>query len=87
MLDTLLRNATILAGILLTRMDWQLIETAPKDGTMFLFDAPDLECGVSIGYYKKELRSGFDGKKIPSHITKPKYWMLIPVPPVEQTGG
>ena len=65
-----------------TPSGWQDIATAPRDGSMFLFNAPDMECGVSIGYYDStRLRLGLDGKPIGPHVSKPTHWMPLPEPP------
>lgn len=63
---------------------WRDWDSVPNDGTDFLFNAPDLECGVSIGYIdKSELRSSFDGKKIGYWVTKPTHWQPLPKGPNE----
>lgn len=62
--------------------EWQPIETAPKDGTQFLFNAPDLECGSSIGQIiNGVVCSSWDGKPLGVWVTKPTHWMPLPDPP------
>lgn len=62
--------------------DWQPIETAPKNGTDILVDAPDVVSGCTIVYWKKPgWRLTFDGKLFRSDVTQPKFWHPLPEPP------
>jgi hypothetical protein len=67
-------------------MTWQPIATAPKDDWKgFLIDAPDTAAGCTMATFENgELVSLWDGKPFGRHITKPKYWMPLPVPPGEK---
>jgi len=64
-------------------MEWQPIETAPKDGADFLFNAPQVVSGCSIGFYDKHGRLclTYDGREIGIHVTPPTHWMPLPTPP------
>jgi hypothetical protein len=58
-------------------MKYLPIETAPQDGTQFLFDAQELEAGWSIGFFENGvLLSAWNGKPVVN--TKPKYWTPLP---------
>lgn len=61
---------------------WLPIETAPKDGTQFLFNAPQMDCGLSIGEFNAgRLCSAFDGKVLGDWVTPPTHWMPLPAAP------
>lgn len=63
-------------------MEWKPINTAPKDGTQFLFNAPQMQCGCSIGeFIEGFLCSSFDGRKLGDWVTAPTHWMPLPEPP------
>lgn len=65
-------------------MEWQPIETAPKDGTQFLFTAPQMKCGVSIGEFSNGiLVSSFNGYPLGDWVTPPTHWMPLPHPQKE----
>lgn len=75
-------------------MEWQRIETAPKDGTCVLLYAnwSDGECGQFVGSYvqgrgsgpygdfvwKEQSGSSIAAERIVSH------WMPLPAPPTTQ---
>lgn len=80
-------------------MNWQPIETAPKDGTEVLLWYPDLRRGMHFGRWHDEARVEF-GKEVSStrrwlagdimlmelHSGKtfePTHWMLIPDAPTK----
>lgn len=66
---------------------WKPIETAPKDGTTFLFDAPDLEDRMSLAFYRDgRLVLALNGKPLGSHITPPRLWHPLPTPPERPEG-
>lgn len=61
---------------------WLPIETAPKDGTQFIFNAPQMDCGLSIGeFIAGRLCSSFNGKVLGDWVTPPTHWMPLPAPP------
>ena len=61
---------------------WQDIATAPKDGTDFLVDVPDIVCGVTIAYLQRgKLHLTLNVKPFQPHVTMPKFWMPLPPPP------
>jgi hypothetical protein len=60
-------------------MNWQPIDTAPKDGTRFLFSNGKI---VGTGFYIKGhifAADSWQGER----DTIPKYWMPLPSPPVD----
>lgn len=62
-------------------MEWQPIETAPKDGTDFLIDCENTVCGWTAATYEDGvLVSLWDGRPFADHVTKPKFWMKIDPP-------
>ena len=66
----------------MTAQEWKPIETCPRDGSQFLANAPDLECGVSIMFFERgRIRSAFNGMPLAPHITQPTKWMPLPPPP------
>lgn len=78
-------------------MDWQPIDSAPKDGRFVLLHVPHgLDCGVvTVGTYWKETDRGDDGRFLPgnwdgwlgmdsdilSSWCEPTHWMPLPAPP------
>lgn len=63
-------------------MEWQPIETAPKDNTEVLLGRPD---GLfMIGFYRD---GAWDDGDYRDHETWPTHWMPLPTPPqlVENT--
>lgn len=71
-------------------MDWQPIETAPKDGTSVLLFPGD-SVDITIGWFSKEFSSSPGvWKSIEKEsnydilvpiIIKPTHWMPLPEPP------
>lgn len=60
-------------------MEWQLIETAPKDGTVVLLFYGE----VFAGFYDSNFISGYEWRV---HIDEccagnPTHWMPLPEPP------
>lgn len=63
-------------------MEWQDISTAPRDGSVFLIDAPDVTSDMTMATYEDGiLVSIWDGKPFGRHVTKPKWWRPLPAPP------
>lgn len=70
-------------------MDWQPIETAPKDGTAILIcrNRPLGPCGMRVSYfdgdddadYPWHADDGADGFN--HHKDWPTHWMPLPAPP------
>ena len=64
-------------------MEWQPIETAPKDGTRVLIysilDDTTFACGFDKGMWQTGV---WRAKVMPNTIT---YWMPLPNPPTEGT--
>ena len=61
------------------RQQWRAIETAPKDGTDILVDAPDMVCGCTIVHWKRPgWRLTFDGQLFHKGATQPTLWMPLP---------
>jgi hypothetical protein len=72
-----------------TMMEWQLIETAPKDGTAVLLYLPGIDPPVRVGRYvaKGPLRSDYwfyyaGVVKLPrDRDIVPSHWMPLPAAP------
>lgn len=63
-------------------MSWQPIETAPKDGTDILVNAPQVDSGVTIAFFKDGYwRLTYDGARFGVHVSDPTHWMPLPEPP------
>lgn len=63
-------------------MEWQPIETAPRDGRGFLVNCPHVADGVSMMTYEKgRLVSLFDGKPWRVGLSAPTHWMPLPAAP------
>lgn len=77
-------------------MDWQPIETAPKDGTPVLlygewageiwgvFDEPSMEVGLYAGsgdYARQGFLWAATGGDAYATWCKPSHWMPLPAPP------
>ena len=63
--------------------EWQPIETAPKDGSRFLFWNGDVVC---VGLYVNQkffVAQGYPYTGIPA----PTHWMPLPEPPMRVGGG
>ena len=64
-------------------MEWQPIETAPKDGRLILMitkNASDI-CGVYVAYWNDEM-DWFQFHK-EGYVTNPTHWMPIPALPTK----
>lgn len=60
-------------------MDWQPIETAPKDGTVILIGA---HLGIDIGLWADWLNGWIDEAQSGYHDPNwPTHWMPLPNPP------
>lgn len=60
---------------------WRPIETAPKDGTDILVDAPDIVCGCTIVHWKHPgWRLTYDGKLFQPSARQPTRWLPLPDP-------
>ncbi len=73
-------------------MDWQPIETAPRDGTEILLWAPDYShragigawCDV-IGAWSADIGSMEDGVAVfEGDCDGPSHWMPLPAPPEDR---
>lgn len=71
-------------------MNWQPIETAPKDGSRFLSYSserckrcPPWASGVSVIHWDGEWWMLTDG----SHLHSPTHWIPLPEPPAEFFGA
>ena len=74
-------------------MEWQPIETAPKDGTQVLLWCPDFKNPLKVGEYIEsemyrngDLVSERKYWSIGSMIfddPQPTYWMTLPSPPLD----
>lgn len=68
-------------------MEWQPIETAPKDGTVVMLWVKNWRktIPVMIGWYGKitfENPAGWVGEHCKvNHIDQPTHWMPLPPPP------
>ena len=72
-----------------TNMEWQPIETAPKDGTTVLVCLPRImnliiraSYSKVYGYWKTDLETD-GGITRPTFFHKGDYWMPLPPPPTE----
>ena len=66
-------------------MNWQPIETAPKDGGTMILWEPSLNDKVTTGYWYKNILSWRDGDWWieGGQITgQPTHWMPFPEPPI-----
>ena len=73
-------------------MNWQPIETAPKDGTEVLVFWPYWSRKPFIAFYSGDV-GGWDGERClsPTHCEAyaeraPTHWMPLPEPPEESQG-
>jgi len=70
-------------------MNWQPIETAPKDETwvlLFFGDGPwpPEANGIDIGFWSEEYGDWFDSEAAGNSLTehsKPTHWQPLPSPP------
>lgn len=77
---------------LFPRLDWQPIETAPKDGTLILIyekvtpRGADVDFRVWITYWHSdgEWRSATCANSVETF--EPNYWMPLPKPPIPKEG-
>jgi hypothetical protein len=61
-------------------MEWQSIDTAPKDSTLFI--GYEDGCGVKITYWDDYYGVRDGGFRIfASHGWRPTHWMPLPPPP------
>lgn len=73
-------------------MDWQPIETAPKDGESVLLYFPDgapwNEGNIGIGFWAGDGSDNWYASECDSHNMtadgqrNPTHWMPLPVPPI-----
>ena len=66
-------------------MNWQPIETAPKDGRLILTYAKDFTAEYSVSYWCEfdgKWETDFKQKGYYQHVDA-KYWMPLPEPPTE----
>lgn len=61
-------------------MEWQPIETAPRDQTRFLFATA--EGHISIGWYMGKHGTVFAAENLGQRSEGPTHWMPLPTPPV-----
>lgn len=66
-------------------MEWQPIETAPKDGTEVILYVPDFD-KVTTGWYSQKTRlwphcEEFTEDGEPCNVGLPSHWMPLPPPP------
>ena len=71
-------------------MDWQPIETAPKDGTYVILMRLDNElacevCGGSWNLFPKQGEEGLHGFN--AWLDNPTHWMPLPSPPINPKGA
>lgn len=72
-------------SIVRTHEEWKPIEEAPRDGSSFLIDAPDLIDGVSIAFWDDDtLCSSFNGKSMGGWVTFPTVFLPLPQPPTKE---
>jgi hypothetical protein len=69
-------------------MEWQPIETAPKDGTWFLGFrvSPFAECQIQVWHWMKDILPEFQGWQNANDTCDfeedwPTHWMPLPEPP------
>ena len=65
---------------------WLPIASVPRDESMVFVDAPDMDCGVTIAYYKRTggAHLGLNGKPFMPHAAQPTHWQPLPAPPEER---
>lgn len=60
-------------------MDWQPIETAPKDGSRVLINRKGYAEPICVGWYSQDWK---EWKSVPGEWSwKPTHWMPLPDPP------
>jgi len=67
-------------------MNWQPIETAPKDGTLILTYSKDYRAEYSVSYwceFDKAWETDFRQKGAYQQVDA-EYWMPLPEPPTEE---
>ena len=75
-------NAALEAASFMVVPGWRDIADAPRDGTVFLIDAPDVTSEMTMATYEKgELVSIWDGKPFGRHVSKPRHFMPLPAAP------
>ena len=82
-------NATAIRAALLPfdpSAGWLPIASVPRDESMVFVDAPDMDCGVTIAYYKRTggAHLGLNGKPFMPHAAQPTHWQPLPAPPEER---
>lgn len=63
----------------LKKHEWQSIESAPKDGTMFLAWHKDFEHGAGVAYFSEVYNKFMVGNR-----PQPTLWYPLPTPPKEE---
>jgi len=76
-------------------MEWQPIETAPKDGTRVLLAGGKMFCEALDCYVMSPLSAqwdvdiwlvaGTEGGYVCADVQEPTHWMPLPLPPSEAT--
>lgn len=65
-----------------TEMNWEPIETAPKDGTIVIgYDPKAKKWNVKFMAYHKTKTGGFWRNEVVTGAFDPTHWMQIPKPP------
>lgn len=66
-------------------MEWQPIETAPKDGSEILLFCPDDEPQVVAGNYYRPAKCWMYADQLMNEVSpdgcQPTHWMPLPEPP------
>lgn len=63
-------------------MEWQPIESAPRDGSILLVH--DLDLGVCLGYWSDEYEGGWMAQdEVGEYCGDLTHWMQLPKPPEE----
>lgn len=66
-------------------MQWQPMETAPKDGTIVLgYDRKAKKWNVKFMTYHTTMTGGYWRNEVVTGVFNPTHWMPLPKPPEEK---